>query len=433
MLNIIKGNIIYTKEKDSFEVIEDGFLVAEDDIIIDVFPSVDALSSVVGLMDLDHLIDGQTIEGIMYRDYKDAVVIPSFIDLHVHAPQYMQMGIGLNLELIDWLNQYTFMLEGRFADVNYAKKVYPYFVEDLYQHGTLRAVIYGTIHNEANMVLVEELVKRGLKAYVGKVNMNRHAPVSLVQTTERSVRETEEFIEALAEYKHIKPIITPRFAPSCSQELLLALGDLADKYHLPVQSHLAENKGEIGWVKDLFPTSKHYSDVYDMTGLYISERTLMAHGIYLNEDEITLALEKSIYLVHCPSSNMNLTSGIMPLTSYLDQGMLIGLGSDVGAGHTLSMNNAITSAIQCSKIRHVSSEKERILKESEAFYLATKSNGRFFGKVGSFEPGYQLDALIIKDPHPVMEALAPMEQLQRFLYCGGPDSILDRYLGGIRL
>jgi len=159
----------------------------------------------------------------------------------------------------------------------------------------------------------------------------------------------------------------------------------------------------------------------------------MAHSIYLDEEEMGMAKADCIFMAHCPNSNMNLSSGIMPVTRFLDYGIRIGLGSDVGGGHSLNMGNTITAAIQCSKMRHVLDPKERVLSESEAFHMATKVNGSFFesfGKIGSFEVGYQFDALVVKDPSPIMDTLKPLEQLQRFLYCGGVSSIRARYLNG---
>jgi guanine deaminase len=189
----------------------------------------------------------------------------------------------------------------------------------------------------------------------------------------------------------------------------------------------------VAWVKTLFPESASYTDVYVKHQLYGPEKTLMAHSIYLDSVEMELAKSAYIYMVHCPNSNMNLSSGIMPVTQFLDEGITVGLGSDIGSGHTLAMQQTITSAIQCSKIRHVLSPKERILSEPEAFHMATKVNGSFFesfGLIGSFETGYQFDALVIKDPSPIMDTLKPVEQLQRFLYCGWTESIQVRYLNG---
>lgn len=413
MIRGLRGQIIFTLDKDKFEVYEDSYLIYEEDSIIGIFSEVPENVHVHEIL-----------------DYGNAIIIPSFIDLHIHAPQYMQIGLGLNLELIDWLDQYTFMLESRFDDVDYGKEVYPHFVKSLYDHGSLRSCIYGTIHDESNQVLVETIKTQGLAAYVGKVNMDRNAPVCLTQTAQQSLDETEMFIRDYNDDDKVKPIITPRFAPSCTKALLDGLGHLALKYQVPVQSHLAENKAEVEWVKTLFPDSKHYSDVYVNSNLFGNVKTLMAHSIYLEEDEKTLAKEMGVFLVHCPNSNMNLSSGIMPLTNYLDEGLTVGLGSDVGAGHEVGMNKTISAAIQCSKMRHVMNPEERILSESEAFYLATNVNGSFFGNTGTFKPGYKMDALVVIDEDPLMGTLTPLEQLQRFIYCGGPGSIRARFLEG---
>lgn len=413
MRKAIKGNIVYTEIKEEFIVYDDSYLVYEEDIIEGIYEELPTdISS-------DNVID-----------YGSAIIIPSFIDLHIHAPQYIQIGLGLNLGLIDWLNKYTFKLEKRFSDVSYGKRVYPHFVESLYEHGSLRSCIFATNHDASTRVLMEELKKKKLSAYVGIVNMDQNAPEDLLVDAEKSIKITKEFIEDYQNNTKIKPIITPRFVPSCTKKLMDALGKLSMDYHLPVQTHLAETKPEVKWVKSLFPDAKNYSDVYVRADLYGHEKTIMAHGIYLEEEEIELAKEKNTYLVHCPNSNMNLSSGIMELTNLLDRGLVVGLGSDVGAGHEMGMNKTMSAAIQCSKIRHIINDEERILLESEAFYLATNVNGSFFGNTGTFKSGYKMDVLVIKDDDPLMDTLTPLEQLQRFIYCGGPDSIVARYLEG---
>lgn len=412
-IQVLKGHIIYTKKKDAFEVHENSYIVIKEGTVIGIHDTLPEVYRYVPVM-----------------DYGNALIIPSFIDLHIHAPQYMQMGVGLNLGLIDWLNQYTFKNEAKFEDVAYAKMVYPRFVDALYQNGTLRSCIFATIHKESTRELVKALENKRLSAYVGKVNMNQNAPDELLETTEESIRETTGFIEAIGDSEYVKPIITPRFAPSCTSDLMDQLGQLSHDRSIPIQTHLAETKREIDWVMSLFPDSKNYSHVYKDHQLYGDQKSLMAHTIYLSDDELEMAKNDNIFLVHCPNSNLNLTSGIMPVTTCIDRGIQVGMGSDVGAGHKIGMHHTITSAIQCSKMRHVLNPEERILKESEAFYLATKMNGRFFGKVGSFEEGYLFDALIVKDPDDLIEELTPLERLQRFLYCGGPDSIIGRYLEG---
>lgn len=414
MIKILKGNIVFTKEKDSFEVYEQSYIIIDDSTVKGIYRTLP-----------------ETFDEIEVKDYGEAIIVPSFIDLHIHGPQFSQRGIGMNLQLIDWLNQYTFLLEGKFADVNYGKKMYPDFVDSLYDHGTLRSVIFATVHDESNRCLIELLKDKGLSAYVGKVNMDRNAPVSLIQTSERSLRETEAFIDDYSNETLVKPIITPRFAPSCSQGLLEGLGRLSIKYHVPVQSHLSENRDEVAWVKSLFPDNDSYSHVYHQNLLLGQEKTLMAHAIYLEDKEIPLLVKENVFLVHCPYSNMNLASGIMPLTNYMDRGLNIGLGSDVGGGNEIAMYKTIAAAIQCSKMRYVNNSEERILSESEGFYLATKVNGKFFGDdIGSFEEGYKFDALVIRDDNPLLMTLSPLEQLERFIYCGETKHIIARYLEG---
>ncbi len=434
MIRIFKGCIIHTPTKDKFEIHENEYLIVEGSICDRIVSSLD--SSL-----LQALESGQA----ELLDFTDYLIIPSFIDLHLHAPQYIQMGVGLHLPLIDWLNQYTFKIEERFADVNYAKKCYPAFVKELYDWGSLRSVIFGTIHNESNQVLVEELDKKGLSALVGKVNMNRFTTIGLTETLHQSLDKTKAFIDNLEKKEGTKlvPIITPRFAPSCTYDLLKGLGQMAAITNTPVQSHLCETKREMDWVKDLFKEQlggdrTSYSDVYHMTGLLGQTPTVMAHGVYLEERDIQLCKENQVWIAHCPTSNNNLSSGIMPLTKYLDMGLSIGLGSDIGAGHTLAMNQVMVSAIENGKMRHTLFG-DRMIMESEVFYMCTKGNGSFFEAVdsekviGSFEKGSMFDALIIQEEHPVSGSLTPLEQLQRFLYCGEKKSIKKRFLEGVEL
>lgn len=431
---ILKGNIIHTPTKDEFILHENSYIVVEEGVCQGIYETLP-----------EFLLGNEIV------DYEDAIIIPSFIDLHVHAPQFVQMGIGLNLPLIDWLYQYTFRIEERFADVNYARKVYPGFVEDLYNNGTLRSVIFGTIHNESNQVLVEEMIKKGISGFVGKVNMSRFAPVNLIETKEKSLKGTQKFCKIIKEnYEKngIYPIVTPRFAPSCSSELLGQLGEYAVSNQVPVQSHLSETRQEIEWVKELFEEQisedvSTYSDIYRIHNLFGQSPTVMAHGIYMEPKEIQMAKETNVFIAHCPNSNMNLTSGIMPLANYIDDDVKVGLGSDIGAGHTLAMNNTITSAIQNAKLRNVL-YGDCIVNEAEAYYLATMMNGEFITKsitslgnkeikIGCFMEGYSFDALIIKDDNPLMDTLTPIEQLQRFLYRGTPEHIKARYLEGLSI
>ena len=211
---VLKGDVIFTPTRDKFEVHKDSYLVGEDGKVVGIFKE----------------LKGE------YRDYPiidatDKMIIPGFVDIHLHAPQYSNIGIGYDKELLPWLKTYTFPEEARFIDIKYAEKVYKKFLKDLSRNGTTSAVIFGTIHKESTMLLMDLVIDSGLRAYVGKVNMDINSIETLLEDTDNSLKDTEEFI---IKYKDksplVKPIITPRFVPSCSAHLLKGLGELALKY-----------------------------------------------------------------------------------------------------------------------------------------------------------------------------------------------------------
>ena len=408
---IVKGNIIYTKEMEQFEVFENSYLVSVDGKVVGIYKALpDAYSD------------------MPIEDYGNRLIIPGFVDLHVHAPQYLQMGLGMNKQLLEWLTEYTFELEKKFKDLNFAQKAYEYFAEDLVASGTLRACVYATSSTAATEILFEILKEKGIGAYIGKVNMERNAPNSILESMEDSLEGTKYLIGKYKDEKLVKPILTPRFAPSCTQELLGELGKIANAYDVPVQSHLSETKREVEWVRELFPDAKNYLDLYGRSGLL--KNAIMAHAIYLEEEEMMEAKKRDVILIHCPDSNINLRSGIMPVREYLNRGLKITLGSDVAGGHRLAMNEAMVRAIQLSKLINIQSPEVEPLRVSEAFYMGTKAGGAFFGKTGSFEEGYFLDALVIED-HPLVAKLYSIEErLEKFLYTGNSQNICARYVEG---
>jgi guanine deaminase len=255
----------------------------------------------------------------------------------------------MDKELIPWLNTYTFPEEAKFKNIEYAKIVYEKFISDLINKGTTSSVIYATIHKESTLLLMDLLNESKLRAYVGKVNMDRNTTEDLCEETDRSLRDTEDIILATMG-KNVKPIITPRFVPSCTPELMRGLADLANKYDIPVQSHLSENTNEVEWVKKLHPEIKNYASVYDEFGLFGQTKTIMAHCIYTTDEEIKLMSERGVFAAHCALSNYNLSSGIMPVRKYLDYGVKVGIGSDISGGNTLSIPQSIVSTIKASKI-----------------------------------------------------------------------------------
>lgn len=418
MVKIYKGNIIFTKNKDNFEIIENGFIVVENGKVVNVF---DFLPS--------------EYSNIKIVDYTNKLIIPGMNDLHAHAPQFRNIGMAMSKELIPWLNDYTFPEESKYADIEYADKMYKRFIKEIWKNGTTRIAVFATVHKDSTIRLMNLFNTSGIGAFVGKVNMNINCPKSLLEDTNQSVLDTKEILDMkIEEDSLVKPIITPRFIPSCDSELLTELGNLAIEYNVPTQSHLSENLGEINWVKELQPKSKFYGDAYNRFNLFGQTKTLMAHCVYSNDDELKLMRDNNVLAVHCPTSNLNIGSGVMPIRKFLDENVSVSLGSDISGGHDLSIFKVMVHAIQGSKLWWVNSDKELdFLKLSEAFFMATKVGGSFFGKVGSFEKDYEFDALIIDDSDLNHDNYSLIERLERFIYIGDDRHILHRYIRGNRI
>ncbi len=409
---ILKGNIVYTQQPDRFDVYENSCLICCNGVI-------EQISSTIP----------DEYKNCEVKNYGSDLIIPGFVDLHTHASQFNQRGLGLDLQLLEWLEEYTFREESRFCDLSYAAAVYEAFAEELIRQGTTRVVVFATIHKESCRLLIDILTQKGIGAYVGKVNMDSNCPDLLKEDTEQSVKDTEELIQNWGDNPLVKPIITPRFAPTSSKRLLAELGKLAVKYMLPVQTHLSENKNEIEWVAELFPEQREYHRVYAHYQLFGQTPTLMAHCVHVTDSCINDIHKQHVTAVHCPDSNLNLASGIMPARKLLDAGVQVGLGTDIGAGHSLSMPQTMVKAIQLSKVIQ-NPACTRPLTLAEVFYMATKGGGQFFGKVGSFEPGYACDALVIHTGMAPGAGLTSLEKLQQFIYTGDSGNIAARYING---
>jgi guanine deaminase len=409
---VIKGNICQTKDPKTLDLHEQAFAVCIDGVSKGVFAVLP-----------------EEYADLPLYDYGDALIFPGMVDLHVHAPQYAFRGMCMDLELMDWLNRYTFPEEEKYEDLSYAEKAYGMFVDALKKGATTRACIFATRHRYATELLMKLMEQSGLVSYVGKVNMDREASEGLMEeSADISAYTTFGWINAVKDkFVNTKPILTPRFIPCCTDQLMEELRQIQMTYGLPVQSHLSESKGEIEFVKFLRPNDPFYGDSYNDYDLFgknddigTDVKTVMAHCVWSTEEEVALMLQNGVFVAHCPASNMNLTSGIAPIRKYLDRGLQIGLGTDVAGGHSESIFRAITDAIQVSKLYfRLVDEAYQPLVFSEAFYLATKGGGAFFGKVGSFEQGYAFDAVVLDDsvlPHPQPLTLA--ERMERAVYLG---------------
>jgi guanine deaminase len=419
---VLKGNIVYSKSTEELHICEHGYLVCQDGLVVGVYDELPSL-----------------YQGCPLTDYGDGILIPGLVDLHVHAPQYAFRGLGMDLELLEWLETNTFPEEAKYQDLEYAKKAYQIFVDQMRKSATTRACIFGTIHRKATTLLMDLLEASGLATMVGKVNMDRNSPEYLCESSaQEAAEETLEWMKDVLhnKYQHTQPILTPRFTPTCSDELMEHLKMLQMRYQLPLQSHLSENPGEIAWVKELCPWSEFYGDAYDRFGLFgVDCKTVMAHCVYSGEDEIQRMKENGVFIAHCPESNLNLSSGIAPIKRFLQEGMHVGLGSDVAGGSSENLFQAMAHAIQASKMRwRLQDESLKPLTVEEVFYLATKGGGEFFGKVGSFEAGYEMDVVVLDDTrlaHP--QTLTVKERLERMIYFSDDREIIAKYVQGRKL
>ena len=400
----LKGDILYSKSLKKVSQNENSYLVCVDGKCEGIYKKLPA-----------------KFKGIKVYDYTGYLIIPGLVDMHLHAPQYIFIGLHMDLKLLDWLNKYTFPAEARYKKIEFAKRAYDIFVKDLTYTSTTRFAMFATIHNEATLYLMNELEKTGFKGYVGKVNMDRNSPKYLIEKTDKSVKDTVLWLERCEDLKNIKPIITPRFIPSCTDKLMEELSKIVDKYNLPVQSHLSENKVEIEWVKELVPSVKSYEAAYDKFGLLGSKtNTIMAHYVWPDKKGIELMKKRKVWVAHSPSSNRNLSSGMAPIGKFLREGINVGLATDVAGGSYLSMFRAIEDTITTSKVGNCLNESEYYnITIEEALYLATLGGGKFFGKVGSFEPGYEFDAIVLNErdiPTVLMSELDLLERFERYIY-----------------
>ncbi len=420
-MKIYRANIIHTPTPGRLEIIEHGYIVVKSNGFIEGV-----------YKDLPSDLDWRR----QVMDFGDKLLIPAFNDLHVHAPQYRNLGLALDLELLPWLNTYTFPEETKYADPEYAKRLYRRFVHELWMQGTMRSAVFGTIHPESTRILADLFIQAGMGAYVGIVGMNRNAPETLRNTTDELMDGMRMLKAHLDEHGNglVRSIITPRFVPSCSDKMLTALGEYARETGLPVQSHLSENRSEIDWVKELEPEATCYGDAYNKYGLFGQMPTLMAHCCYTDGEEMELMKQNGVFVVHCPTSNSNLSSGMAPIRKFLNAGINVALGTDISAGHHMSMLRVMQYAIQVSKLNYAQTHGEMpFLSLSEVFYLATKGGGSFFGKVGAFEPGYEFDALLIDDRYLNFDNYTLPQRLERYIYLGDDRDIKRRYCRGIEI
>lgn len=413
---ILHGTIVHTPTKDVFDCHPDSYLISEGGKVTGIFQELP-----------------EKYKNVPVLDYGNSLILPGLCDMHVHAPQFVYRGLGIDLQLMEWLDRYAFPTEARFADLSYARIYYEAFADALAKNGTTRAVIFGTLHAPATELLMEILEKKKIGAYVGKINMDTLSPDYLCETPKQSLADTRKWIEDTKDRFHlVKPAVTPRFIPTCSTSVLEGLGKLAQEFDLPVHSHISEDLGEMSIVRDRYPQYDNDGDVYDHFGL-LTSHTVMAHFIYPTRHEMELIKEHGVTIAHCPQSNGNVAAGIPPIRQMLDLGVKVGLGSDIAGGYSVSIYRAMSEAVYLSKLQWLRSEKkDSFLSVPESFYLGTKGGGQFFGKVGSFETGYELDAIVVDDRSLCVPAdrLSTEERVERVIHLADDRNIISRFVAG---
>lgn len=418
---VLKGNICYSESCESIRLLPNSYLVCENGLCAGAFTELP-----------------EKYASLPLTDYGDRIIIPGLVDLHLHAPQFAFRGLGMDMELMEWLNTYTFPEESKYSNLEYAERAYSLFARHMHLCATTRAAIFSSLHSPATELLMDKMEESGLVSFVGKVNMDRNSPdYYCEESAQASLEATERWVcQTIDKYKNTRPIITPRFIPTCSDELMRGLRTLVEKYNLPVQSHLSENYNEIALVQELCPDARFYGDAYNRFGLFGGDHPcIMAHCVHTGEEELDLIKKNGVFIAHSPLSNSNIASGVAPISKYLANDIHVGLASDVAGGETENMFYSIASSIRASKLRwRLRDQSVKPLSVDQAFYIATVGGGSFFGKVGSFEPGYEFDALVLDDSgldHP--QELSLRSRLDRCLYLADDRDIKAKYVRGHQL
>jgi len=366
------------------------------------------------------------------EDKRGQLIMPGFIDTHIHYPQ-TEMIASYGEQLLEWLETYTFPTEKQFLDKDYAQKISQFFINELLKNGTTSALVYGTVHPESVDALFEQAQKVGMRLIAGKVMMDRNAPDDLLDTAQSSYDDSKMLIEKWHNNGRLQYAITPRFAPTSTPEQLTLAGKLKSEYpDVYVQTHLSENKGEIEWVKSLYPERAGYFDVYEHYGL-TGSKSIFGHSIHLTEEEWASFTRTESVISFCPTSNLFLGSGLFDLNKAEENNIRVGVGTDVGAGTSFSQLSSLNEAY---KIMQLQGKK---LSPFKGFYLATLGGAESLSledKIGNFEVGKEADFVVLNWAATALQALrykdsASLEdKLFALMMLGDDRNIHSTYVAG---
>jgi guanine deaminase len=363
----------------SYEYWEQGALILADGHVEAVGPAAALLPAAAGNMPV--------------IDHGNRLIMPGFIDTHIHYPQADVIASG-GRNLLDWLEHYTFPAEKRFADAEHAFEVAEFFLDELLRNGTTTAQVLGTVHKQSVEMFFRAAAERGLRMIAGKTLMDRNCPADLRDSAVEGEREMRELIETWHGRDRLHYAITPRFAATSSDAQLQSAGRMAQEFpSVFIHSHLAETRDEVAWVRQLFPDSRSYLDVYDRFGL-LRERATYAHCIYLDTGDRERLAASGAGAAFAPTSNLYLGSGLFDIAASDAAGMRFALATDVGGGSSFSMLRTMAEGY---KVAQMLGQK---LSPLRAFYLATLAGARMLGladRIGRFAPGTEADFIVL-DP-----------------------------------
>ena len=384
MLKVYRGELLHfladpakVGEQASYQYLEDGVLIIKDGLVEQVGEASELLAT------LD--------ENITVTHYKNGLIMPGFIDTHVHYPQ-TEMIASYGEQLLEWLENYTFPFERQFSDLEHGKSVAEFFLNQLLEAGTTTALVFGTVHKESVEAFFTIAQQKKLRMICGKVLMDQNCPDYLSDTAQSGYDDSKALIEKWHNTDRLQYAITPRFAPTCSSEQLNKAGQLlAENPSVYLHTHLSENKNEIAWVSELFPDSDGYLDVYDQSKL-LGRRSVFAHGVHLHDHECQRLGETDSAIAFCPSSNLFLGSGLFNLQQAQKFDINVGYGTDIGAGTTFSMLSTLNEGYKTQQLRN-----ER-LSPFQSFYLATLGGAIALdleGTIGNFTKGAEADFIVL--------------------------------------
>ena len=323
--------------------------------------------------------------------HSDGLLIPGFVDTHVHFPQ-CEIIAAYGTQLLDWLETHTFPVEKKFSDPVHAAAVANFFLDELIRNGTTTALVFGTVHPESVDAFFSCALKRNLRMICGKVLMDRNAPEYLRDTPDSSYKDSKDLIRRWHDKGRLGYAVTPRFAPTSSPEQLTLAGRLIQEHpEVHMHTHLSENQHECEWVAELFPESDSYLDVYDRFNL-LGKRSVFAHGVHLSEAEWGRLHQSKSAIAHCPTSNLFIGSGLFDFESALVHGVKVGLGTDVGGGDSFSILRTINEAYKIQQLKNYN------LSPYQSLYLATLGGAKALDlatKIGNFETGKEADFIVL--------------------------------------